>query len=58
MDKGVLTFPKGICPKVKVITRLELELAHNDTAVQRFNHFTPKCRFKKRKKNNEKVKLK
>ena len=26
-DKGVHTFPKGICPKVNVIARLEYELA-------------------------------
>ena len=27
-DKGVHTFPKGICPKVNVIARLEYELAY------------------------------
>ena len=32
---GVYTFPKSICPKVKVIARLEDELA-----VHRFNHYT------------------
>ena len=36
----VHTFPKGICPKVNVIVRLEYELAYNDSAVHRFNHFT------------------
>ena len=25
-DKGVYTFPKGICPKVNVIARLQFEL--------------------------------
>ena len=33
-DKGVHTFPKGICPKVNVIARLEYELAYYDSAVQ------------------------
>ena len=37
-DKGVHTFPKGICPKVNVIARLEYELAYYDSAVHRFNH--------------------
>ena len=39
-DKGVHTFPKGICPKVNVIARLEYELANYDSAVHRFNHYT------------------
>ena len=39
-DKGVHTFPKGICPKVNIIVRLEYELAYNDSAVHRFNHYT------------------
>ena len=39
-DKGVHTFPKGICPKVNVIARLEHELAYYDSAVHRFNHYT------------------
>ena len=39
-DKGVHTFPKGICPKVNVIARLEYELASYDSAVHRFNHYT------------------
>ena len=39
-DKGVHTFPKGICPKVNVIARLEFELAYYDFAVHRFNHYT------------------
>ena len=39
-DKGVHTFPKGICPKGNVIARLEYELAYYDFAVNRFNHYT------------------
>ena len=39
-DKGVHTFPKGICPKVNVIARLEYELAYYDSAVHHFNHYT------------------
>ena len=39
-DKGVHTFPKGICPKVNVIARLEYELAYYDSVVHRFNHYT------------------
>ena len=39
-DKGVHTFPKGICPKVNVIARLEYELAYYDSAVHRFDHYT------------------
>ena len=39
-DKGIHTFPKGICPKVNVIARLEYELANYDSAVHRFNHYT------------------
>ena len=39
-DKGVHTFPKGICPKVNVIARLEYELANYDSAVHRFNYYT------------------
>ena len=39
-DKGVHTFPKGICPKVNVIVRLGFELAYYDSAVQHFNHYT------------------
>ena len=33
------TFPKGICPKVNVIARLEYELAYYDSAVHRFTHY-------------------
>ena len=39
-DKGVHTFPKGICPKVNVIALLEYELAYYDSAVHRFYHYT------------------
>ena len=39
-DKGVHTFPKGICPKENVIARLEFELAYYDSVVHRFNHYT------------------
>ena len=39
-DKGVHTFPKGICPKVNVIARLEYKLAYYDSAVYCFNHYT------------------
>ena len=38
-DKGVNTLPKGICPKVNVIARLEYELAYYDSAIHRFNHY-------------------
>ena len=39
--RGVHTFPKGICPKVNVIARLEYELAYYDSAVHRSsNHYT------------------
>ena len=41
-DKGLHTFPKGICPKVNVIAQLEFELAYYDSAFQRFNHYTTK----------------
>ena len=34
------TFPKGICPKVNVIARLEYELAYYDSVVHHFNHYT------------------
>ena len=30
-DKGVHTFPKGICPKMNIIARLENELAYYAT---------------------------
>ena len=40
LNKGVHAFPKGICPKVNVIARLEYEFAYYDSAVHRFNHYT------------------
>ena len=39
-DKGVHTFPKGICSKVNVIAWLEFELAYYDSAAQRFYNYT------------------
>ena len=39
VDKRVHTFPKGICPQVNVIARLEYKLAYYDSAVHRFNHY-------------------
>ena len=39
-DTGVHTFPKGICPKVNVIARLEFELVNYNSAVHCFNHYT------------------
>ena len=39
-DTEVHTFSKGICPKVNVLARLDFELAYNDPAVHRFNHYT------------------
>ena len=41
MDKRVHTFPKGICPKMNVTAQLEFELAYYDSALQRFNYYTP-----------------
>ena len=38
-DKGVHTFPKGICPKVNIIVQLEYKLAFDDSAVQCFNDY-------------------
>ena len=43
-DKGVHTFPRGICPKVNVIALLEYELAYCESAVNRFNHYTTRTR--------------
>ena len=34
-DKRVLSFPKGISPKVNVIERVKSELGYYDVAVQR-----------------------
>ena len=39
-DKGVYTFPRGICPKVNIIARLEYKLAYYDPGVHRFTHYT------------------
>ena len=36
----VHALPKGICPKVNVIARLEYGLAYYDSALRRFNHYT------------------
>ena len=36
-DRRVRTFPKGICPKVNIIARVEF--AYNDSVVHRFNHY-------------------
>ena len=33
-------FPKGICPKVNVLARLEFELVYYNFAGHRFNHYT------------------
>ena len=41
-DKGVHTFPLGICPKVNLKVCLEFELTWYNSAVQRFNHYTTK----------------
>ncbi len=49
-DKGVHTFPNGICSKVNVIARLEYELAYYDSAVHRFNHYATRTPAKKKQK--------
>ena len=36
---GGHTFPKGICPRVNVIERMEFELAYNDSTVHDVNHY-------------------
>ena len=51
-DKGVLTFPKGICQKVNVTERLDFELAYYESAVHHFNHYvarTPQWIYKRLK---------
>ena len=53
-DKGVHTFPKGICPKINVIARLEYELAYYDSAVHRFNHNTTRTPHVPKVKSNHK----
>ena len=50
-DKGVHTFPKGICPKVNIIAQLENELAYYDSAVHRFNHYTTRTPPEGRERN-------
>ena len=54
-DKGVHTFPKGICPKVNVIARLEYELAYYDSAVHRFNRYTTSWSKKKKNQDNSMI---
>ena len=39
-NSSVHDFPKGICPNVNVVAPLEFRLTYNDSAVQRFNHYT------------------
>ena len=41
-DKGVHSLSKGICPKVKVMAWLELELAYYDVATQHASHYAIK----------------
>ena len=41
-NKGIHTFPKGISLKMNVIVQLEFELAYYDSAVHRFNSYTPR----------------
>ena len=36
---GFYNFPKGICPKMNSITRLEFELIYCEATVQQFNHY-------------------
>ena len=38
-DKGVHTFPKGICLKENEIMRLVFELRYEDLTVQQVSHF-------------------
>ena len=38
--RGFIPLPKGICPKVNVIARLEFKLDYFDSTGQRFNHYT------------------
>ena len=61
-DKKVLTFPKGISPKVNVIVWLDFEPTSYDVVVQHVSFYTPetpterKSIKKKRRKNEYKVK--
>ena len=38
-SKGLHNFPKSICLKVNLISRLEFELAYYDSTDQRLNHY-------------------
>ena len=38
-DKRIVTFLKGISPKMIVIAQMAFELAHYDVAVQHINHY-------------------
>ena len=49
-EKGVLTFPKGISPKIKLIVWLELELANFDAVVQHYTYVISVCGCKERTK--------
>ena len=40
-DKGGSYLSQGYCLKVDMIAQLEYELAYYDSAVHRFNHYTP-----------------
>ena len=53
-DKGVHTFPKGICPKVNLIARVEFELAY-DSTVHRFNHNTTRTPAPRMHEKNKKT---
>ena len=64
-DKGVHTFPKGICSKVNIIARLGYELTYYESADQCFMHYTtkplPMCEYlcayiTIRYKRNDKIK--
>ena len=54
--RGLHIFPKGICPKVNIIARLEFELALYDPAAHRFNLYAtrtpPSERLNDIKQNN------
>ena len=41
---GFHSIPKGICPKINVIARLEFELTYYDSAIYRFNPITTRIR--------------
>ena len=52
-DKEVHTFPKGICPKVNVIARLEFEFANYDSVVHQFNHYATRAKSKRERGERE-----